>query len=159
MPAHGTRRSYAAGCRCVLCRAANAAYVAGHRTATGSVDAAAVRAHLAQLAACGVGYRQVAAQTGVAASVVSAVRAGRVPRLQPATATRLLQARAILAHGALVPGTRTWRFVDSLRREGYTHRELAFHLGNASQQLQFARRRVRVASALRVASLYERIAS
>ena len=155
---HGTRRSYARGCHCVLCRAANAAYSSTHRRPTGTVDASPARAHLEQLGALGVGYRQAAALAGVAASVVYNVRAGLVTRLHPSTATRLLAARSGPARGAVVPATKTWRFVDSLEREGYTHREIAFHLGNTSQQLHFHPRRVRVASALRVAQLYERIA-
>jgi hypothetical protein len=56
-----------------------------------------------------------------------------------------------------VPATKTWRQIDSLSREGFTDREIAFHLGARSQQLQLAPRRIRVTSALRVQQLYARI--
>ena len=105
----------------------------------------------------GLGVRQVAALTTVAPSVVRNVRSGRVTTLRPSTLARLLAAPPSLARGALVAATKTWRAIDSLHREGYTSRELAFHLGAQSQQLQFAPRQVRVTSALRVQTLYERI--
>jgi hypothetical protein len=65
--------------------------------------------------------------------------------------------RPALAHGALVAGTKTHRFIDSLCREGFTRRELAFRLGARSQQLQL-HRKVRVSSALAVQTLYQRLA-
>lgn len=154
---HGQRRAYSAGCRCVGCRAANAAYSAAHRVPIGTIDAAPVRVHLSQLQRLGVGYRTIARQTGVSASVVSSVLSGAAAQLRPSTAARLLLARPSVARGAFVPATRTWRHVDSLRREGYTRREMAYHLGAHSQQLQLGARLVRASTALRVAQLYERI--
>jgi hypothetical protein len=149
--------SYSLGCRCVACRAAHAAYgLACRRCPVGSVDAAPVRAHLEQLRAGGLGVRQLGKLGGVSARHVGRILLGQVEQLRPATAAALLGVRPVLARGALVPGTRTHRFLDSLGREGFTRRELAFHLGAACQQLQF-RRRVRVSSALRVAMLYNRI--
>lgn len=155
---HGTRGAYAAGCHCTPCRAANAAYVAAHRAPAGLVDAGPARAHLAALAALGLGYRQSAQLAGVAPSTTRAVLAGTLPTIRPTTAARLLTVRPVLAPGALVAGTKTWRYVDSLKREGFTLRELGYRLGAQSQQLQYAARRVRVASALKVARLYASLA-
>jgi len=149
---HGTRSTYAHGCRCLPCRAANAAYSAARRHAPPpALDLAALRSHLADLRARGLGYRQLAALAHVAPATVRRTLAGTRPH--PATAAALQAIPPILAHGCTVPGTKTWRYLDSLRREGYTHRELAFRLGARSQQLQL-HPRVRVRSALKVSQLH-----
>lgn len=155
---HGARRSYLSGCRCVACRAANAAYVNAHRSPTGLVPADAAAAHLQQLAALGIGYRSVAHSAGVSPSVVQSVRAGTSRLIRSETANRLLATPAALAPSALTPATTSWRFIDSLEREGFTRRELAWNLGNLSQQLQFAKRRIRQSSAHRIQRLYARLA-
>jgi hypothetical protein len=154
---HGSRRSYVLGCRCVVCRSANAAYAAQQRAApVGHADVARVLAHVAALRSLGLGYRHIARLAGVAASVVKLL--GPDAKLRPATAAKLLAVvQPSLAHGCVVPGTKTWRFVDSLEREGFTRRELAFRLGRQSQQLQL-HRRVRVRSALLVATLHSHLA-
>ena len=115
-------------------------------------------AHLAQLQAAGLGVRQVARLTGVAASVVADVRAGRVSTVRPSTLARLLGAPATPAFGVCVPAVTSWRTIDSLRREGFTHRELGFRLGARSQQLQLGRRRIRQHTAAKVAALYGQLA-
>lgn len=156
---HGTRRNYLHGCRCTVCRAANAAYVATQRRCpTGSTDATAARTHLASLARAGLGSRQLAHLAGLSRSTIRAVLDGTSASLRPATAATLLGLAPILAHGTRVPGTKTHRFLDSLRREGFTRREIAFHLGARSQQLQL-HHTVTVRSALRVATLYSRLAA
>jgi hypothetical protein len=121
------------------------------------VDAGPVRAHVAQLVALGLGLRQIAQLADTGTQVIQRILAGQ-RRIAPRTAARLLPVRACLAHGATVAGTKTWRFVDSLEREGYTRREIAWHLGAHSQQLQL-HRRVRVSTALRVAQLHARLAA
>jgi len=156
---HGARRAYRAGCRCVQCRAANAAYVAARRASpVGLVDATPARIYLRQLAALGVGLDHAAQASGVSLTILKRVRSGRQARIRPATVAAILAVRPTLARGAVVAGTKTWRYVDSLEREGYTRREIAFDLGARSQQLQL-HRRVRVSTALRVAALYARIAA
>jgi len=155
---HGTRRAYRSGCRCLRCRDANAQATRNHRAAPlGTVDASPARLHLAQLQAAGLGYRQIARLAGCASVTVRRVLAG-CPQLRPATAARLLSVRPILAHGATVPGTKTHRQIDSLHREGFTRREIAFRLGSLSQQLQL-HLRVRVRSALKVAQLYHHLSA
>jgi hypothetical protein len=140
----------------VQCRAANSAYA--HRSPVGTVDAAPARAYLVQLAQIGLGSAQVAALAHVSRLTVRRVRRGTLTRLRPSTAAALLAVRPVLAAGAIVPGTRTHRFLDSLRREGFTRRSIAFQLGARSQQLQL-HSRVRVASALRVAAFYNLVAA
>jgi hypothetical protein len=142
----------------VPCRAALAQYKRDRRLhPTGTVDASSARAHLAQLQARGIGARQLGKLAGISSRHVARVLAGRVARLRPATAARLLSVRPVLARGASVAGTRTHRFLDSLRREGFTHRSIAFRLGAHSHQLQLSRR-VRVSSALKVAAVYALLA-
>jgi len=142
----------------VVCRAANAAYVAAHREPTGLVDARPVRAHLEQLEALGLGVRQVARLSGVAPSRVWAVRTGTRRLVRPSTAARLLGVAAIPAPGALVAATTSWRRIDSLQREGFTRREIGWSLGARSQQLQLGRRHVRASTAARIAATYARLA-
>jgi len=155
---HGSRRTYAHGCRCTLCRAANAAYVAAQRqTPTGLTDAGPARAHLAALQRAGLGTRQLAALAPASRATIAAVLAGTVTTVRPDTAARLLAVRPVLALGAHVAGTKTHRFLDSLHREGFTGRELAFRLGSLAQQLQL-HPRVTARTALRVAALYRHLA-
>jgi hypothetical protein len=122
------------------------------------VSAAAARLHLQHLAVLGIGIRQVSRMTGVAASVVRAVRNGRTETLRASTSARLLATPPQPAPGALVAATRSWRCIDSLEREGYTRRELAARLGLHSQQLQLAPRRIRASTASRLHQLYTRLA-
>lgn len=140
-----------------MCRAANAAYVATHRRRV-SVAALESRAHLQSLESAGIGVRQVAALSGVSRSTVAAVRDGTRTQLHPSTAARLLATAPVRASGALVKATTSWRFIDSLEREGYTRRELAWHYGHRSQQLSFGRRKMRGATVAKVAALYARLA-
>lgn len=159
---HGERRSYARGCHCLLCRAANAAYSSARRstssTPSSSTPADAARLHLAALAQLGIGIRQIARLTSVAPSTVAAVRSGRATTCRPAIAARLLAATATPAPGALVKATRAWRHIDSLRREGFTRREIAWQLGYHSQQLQLAPKRILARSAAHIARVYSRLA-
>jgi hypothetical protein len=154
---HGSRPSYVAGCRCTPCRAGNAATVAAYRQQPAPLlDAGPILAHLHQLHALGLGARQIARLAGLGAQVIRRLTTGQQTRLRAATAAALLGVRPTLARGARVPGTRTWRFVDSLEREGFTRRQVAFALGAKSQQLQL-QRRVTVATALKVATVYARL--
>jgi hypothetical protein len=157
-PPHGLR-AYRRGCRCVVCRVEHAGYCAAVRRAPRpTVDASPARAHLRQLAALGVGSRQAAHLAGLSRAALVRILAGQ-PTIYASTAAAVLALRPVLAHGATVPGVTTWRQIDSLEREGYTRRTLGRLLGSQAQQLQLTRRRVRVRSALRVAQLYDALAS
>jgi hypothetical protein len=143
------------GCRCTACRSANASYQA-HRATLTATDAAPIAQHLAQLRALGLGTRRLAQLSGVSRNVILAILTGRLATVRPSIATRLHAIRPSLARGASVPGTVTHRSIDSLEREGFTRQDIARRLGRRSQQLQL-NRRVRVLSALRVATLYTRL--
>jgi hypothetical protein len=143
----------------VACRAANARYSSEHRTPTATIPALAARTHLEQLAALGIGIEQVSRLTGLAARWLREIRHGRIETLKATTAARILATTPTPADGALVRATRSWRFVDSLQREGYTRQIIAWHLGHTSQQLQYARRTIRQSSARSLASVYQRLAN
>jgi hypothetical protein len=157
-PAHGLR-AYRRGCRCVVCRVEGAAYQAHARGGQlAAVDASPARQHLQQLAALGVGTRQAARLSGLSRAHVVRIATGQQRAIAPDTAAAVLAIRPQLAHGSIVPGVTTWRQIDSLEREGYSRRDLARLLGSRAQQLQL-HRHVRVRSALRVARLYDALAS
>jgi hypothetical protein len=103
-----------------------------------------------------MGARQIARRARTSTATIKALTTGRQRALRSTTAAQLLAVRPTLAHGCIVAGTKTWRFVDSLEREGYTRRQIAWSLGAQSQQLQLARK-VRVSTALRVSALYDRL--
>jgi len=148
---------YRRACRCVVCRAGHAAYVAARRRAAPSdADCEPARVHLRQLQALGLGTRQIARQAGVSRATVLGVLRGGSSR--PAIVAKLLAARPVLAPGVVIVGTVPWRSIDSLQREGYTRRDVARLLGSRSQQLQL-HRHLTVRSALRIARLYDALAS
>ena len=140
------------------CRAANAA--AAH-TRVPFVPAAAVCASLAQLVAQGLGTRQIARLTGVARSTICALVTSPPPTVRASTAQKLAVIATLpptVANGALVKATKAWRAIDSLQREGYTRRTLAWHLGLHSQQLQLAHPFIRQSTARKLAALHHQLA-
>lgn len=161
---HGTRASYRRGCRCLQCRAANANYerrrqIISYPDPAELVDAELAVLHLEALRAQGVGYRQAAKLAGVSPQLVSEIRGGQRLLVRADIASRILGMPAVLAHGQRVTAWRTWRFLDSLKREGFPKGELARRLGLQSPQLQLHSRHVRVKNALRVKRLWQRIMS
>jgi hypothetical protein len=59
--------------------------------------------------------------------------------------------------GQHVTGWRTWRLIDSLERDGFTRRALAFKLGLRGRGLQLHHRRITVRNALKMRVVYHRI--
>lgn len=157
--AHGTRRSYQAGCRCVLCRAANADYVRSRRTdwlpdPTEMVSAAPARAYLLTLRIQGVGYRQAATIARLDPGLIQDIRKGARTQIRAVTSTRILGIRPQLALGQRVTAWRTWRLLDSLKREGFSRADLARKLGLQDTHLQLHARHVRVKNACKVRNLW-----
>ena len=78
---HGTVARYRAGCGCLPCRAASAAYRRGIREQPSKlVDPGPARERIAQLAAMGVGWKRVAALARLTPSTVSSVLYDRPAR-------------------------------------------------------------------------------
>lgn len=136
---HGTRANYVRGCKCADCRAANARYtkLAKYRSDKGIstlVDAAPVKAHLAQLRAAGVGKRTIAQRAGVAQTVVNRLigidHSKPARRVHPDTARKLL-AVTIDDHadGTFIPSTGATRRIQALVSIGWTQTELGRRIG------------------------------
>lgn len=131
---HGTRAMYVWDrCRCTPCRAANtrdqkANVHAVRHGQRALVDAAPVIAHLEQLVAAGVWWRQIAATSGVSRSALSKLRNGQSAKIRRATAARLLAITAAnpsAAPHALVDATGTRRRLQALVALGYSLASLA----------------------------------
>jgi hypothetical protein len=159
--AHGVRGRYVAGCRCMLCRAANSRYCceAQRRRDAGDggeiIPADAARQHLLELARSGVGYKAVASACDVADSILFAIRSGSRKRIRKTTEARILAVdRAAIADGARVPAAATWRLLNELIQAGYTKRQLAQWLGAQGPALQVGKRLVTARTASRVERMY-----
>lgn len=167
---HGTRSSYVRGCKCADCRAANTRYakLAKYRSDKGIstlVDAAPVKAHLAQLRAAGVGKRTIAQRAGVAQTVVNRLigidHSKPARRVHPDTAAKLLAVTAeAVADGQVIDGTGTMRRAQALVAIGWTQADLAARIGwtlGNFNGLVHGRRDVTVGTARLVADLYDRL--
>lgn len=137
---HGVRARYIAGCRCSLCRKANADYCkeraranrAGNRN--GLVDASEARAHLKKLSEQGIGYKTVADAAGTAVSVVHKICTGERTQIRMSTESKILDVDDLArADGALISAGQTWRLLNKLLSEGYTKAYLGERLGSKSK--------------------------
>lgn len=160
---HGDRRTYKAlRCRCLPCRAANATYVRSRRAGvlypdpSERVDAVLAELHLTKLKGQGVGVRQAAKLAGLGDRLIALVRSGQKTQIRADTQARILAIPAILAHGQTVMGWRTWRLIDSLKREEIPEGDIATRLG-CGPRLRIRRRKVRVLTALKVRALYRHV--
>lgn len=160
---HGTRARYVgAGCRCLLCRAANSRWVSyrERRKAAGDwngiVPAIRTRAHLRRLSRLGVGRHAVAAASDVSDMILWLVWSGRRRQIRARTERKILavDARA-RADGSLVPAGPTWRLLDRLIADGYTKTQIAAWLGSRAKTpaLQLSRTWIKAPNASRVVRL------
>ena len=161
---HGARARYVAGCRCMLCRAANSRYQVGRNKARREGDvrdlvgAGAAVAHIKRLGRRGIGYKAVAAAAGVALSVVQGIRAGTQTRIRASTERAILAVDTDAhAAGALVDAAPAWRLIGRLVADGYTKVWLARQLGQHGAGLQLGKTRMTARSASRVERLYRMI--
>lgn len=161
---HGTRVKYKAGCRCLLCRAANANYESSRAQAratgdwNGLVPAGSARKHILALSKKGVGRRAIAAASDLSDKVISRIRSGEQQRIRRRTETRILAvSKEAVSDGTLLSARRTWRQIDNLLTEGFTKAELARRLGYACPSLKLGKHKVRARTAARVDRLYRSI--
>lgn len=163
---HGERTKYVAGCRCMLCRAANSRYQTAREAAkkdggwNGLVAARRARAHLRRLSRRGVGRDAVAAASGVAVSTIDAVRRGTKKQIRKQTEDKLLAVdESVRGDASIVPAGRTWMLIRRLLDEGYTHTDLARRLGSKAKvpQLQIQKDFVLARTAVAVERLYNRL--
>lgn len=161
---HGVRLKYMAGCRCMLCRAANSRYETERAAArkagdwNGLVSAKAARRHIEKLSRAGIGYKAVADASGVAASIVLKIKQGRKSQIRKRTETRILDVDAgARANNSLVPAGPTWRLIQKLiEREGFSKAEIARRLGYRTPALQLRKDRIFARTAIAVERLYNR---
>ena len=111
---HGTRGRYMAGCKCMLCRAANSRYscfrAAEQRAGRGNglVSAARARRHLSKLSAAGVGRRAVSDVTGLSHTRVVLIRTGQQKKIRRLTEQKILAVTIeAAADGAYIPAAET----------------------------------------------------
>lgn len=161
----GSRAKYmGAGCRCMLCRAANSRYETMRAAArkrgewNGVVSADRARAHLLVLSTLGVGYKSVAAAANVSKTSLMNIRAGRKLHLRRQTERRILDVdRSCVADGALVDARPAMRLIRRLLHEGYPALRLCRFLGYKSSGLQFRDRWMTARNAQRVERLYREL--
>lgn len=163
---HGTRVRYMSGCKCMLCRAANSRYeterlAASKRGEHGHIiDAGRACSHIRKLSHQGVGYKSVAATSGVGDSIVFGIRTGKRQRIRATTERRILAVDAdARADHSLVDARKTWQLINRLLAEGFTQTELARRLGSKAKvpALQMKFDRVTAKNAAKVERLYRRL--
>lgn len=161
--AHGQRAAYVLDrCRCEPCRTANraASQADRDRLAPATVDATPARAHLAMLAAAGVGLKTVAKRSGVSHGALSKLvhgTAGRAPskRIRPDTEARILAIHPnAAADGARVPAAPIWTLIDEMVTAGVPRRRIAEHIGQTGAGLQLGRDMVSAAHARTIRALH-----
>lgn len=161
---HGTRSAYVKGCRCEDCTTANRRYAKTHGMyGTDLIDAGPVRAHLAQLRAAGVGRRTIAAESGVALTVVS--RLLGIDTSKPATRVRIDTAARLLAvkpsAARVVEPLGARRRLQALTALGWSQHALARMLdttpGHINVMLHGTGGAMYASTAARIAALYDEL--
>jgi len=142
---HGTRLRYMAGCKCMLCRAANSRYETERAAArkngdwNGLVSAVKARRHLLKLSRAGVGRRSVADSTDCSITVIQEIKKGRKSKIRARTERKILAVPAkVVTEAGLVDAEETWIRINRLLGEGFTKSELAHRLGYKMGALQIA---------------------
>lgn len=139
----GTTGAYASGCRCLDCRAANAAYIREWRHARlrpmvvppdVTVPAGSARRHLETLRASGLGTDTIAERAGVHYRAVERIAAGEMDRVTPAVRDAILAVSSLdLAPHALVPADDTVIHLADLIDLGWTRYRIAKATGLPKQ--------------------------
>lgn len=155
---HGRAR-YAQGCRCFQCRLACAKHTADRRTRrlagelpNGLVPSDKAIAHLRLLREAGVGLGTIAEITGIAKSILSPIRLGKVGHIRAKKERLILNVttEARIA-GSRVSSKKLRRMVKQLQFEGFTHDQIAERSGvsrgstfTKRKKMVFARTEMRV---------------
>jgi hypothetical protein len=164
MSNHGTRASYQAGCRCLLCSAANARYEADRSALRARGIAAVVstipaRQHLLQLQQQHVGLDQASSLSGLSLRLLQRVRSGQQRAIRIETSRRILAIPHTPAPGTLVTAWQVKRWVRVLLGEGFTRRTLAHRLGLKTPRLSLHTKHVTRRTEQQIARLYRRLTS
>jgi hypothetical protein len=161
---HGTRIKYAAGCRCIRCRAANSNYESARAIArkagewNGLVPAGPSRKHILRLSKQGVGRRALAAASDVPATTISKIKSGERTTIRKRTEDRILGISELaVSDAALIPAAPTWLQIQTLLAEGFTRAELARRLGFSDLGLRLGKQMILARSAARVDRFYRMV--
>jgi hypothetical protein len=149
---HGKRARYAGGCRCLLCRAAHAAYARKSRLrkkngeSRAIVSAAAARVRIMELTKLGVGARSISDAADVADTIIRDVKSGKQRRMRADAVGRIVALSADVARGDanLVPAHRSWVLIDELVSRGWTQVQLAKFMGYAGEKPKLPKRTPRI---------------
>lgn len=162
---HGNYARYVLNkCRCPECSAANSRY---ERERTARLEPAYVvagpaRAHIEELAAAGVGLKQIAKVSGVSHGALSKLVfgiPGRAPskRIRKSTLDRILAVTpADAAPGAKVPAGPSWSLIDEMIAAGVPKARVAEGLGQKGPGLQLSRNTMSARNVRAVAELHAR---
>jgi hypothetical protein len=138
---HGDKLRYRAGCRCLLCRAANATYESDRYRArkngdwNGLVDAGPARRHIRKMARRGVGEKSFE-RHGVVPSLRRLIMLGKRKRIRARTEKAVLAVDSTMcSDGCLVDAGPTLRIIDGLLDRGYDAAQLAEWLGRKNLRL------------------------
>lgn len=161
---HGTRIKYKAGCKCLLCRAANSRYESERIKArkngewNGLVSAKNAREHILYLSRFGIGYKTVADVAGITTSTIFKIRQGKRKQLRAENEKAILAIdETALPDSAIIPAKTTWVQIRWLLREGFTEKELATRLGYKNGVLQIGKERVTAKTAMKIEKFYNSI--
>jgi len=158
MICHPSRSTYAAGCRCAGCTAANTAYQRerARRREPQRVDASPVRQHILALSALHVGRRAIAEACDLNERTVQAIRNGERSVIYASTARRILDVdENCRLDNSLVDAKPTRDAIRRLQSAGYQVRFLSRKLGFSGSWLPTYSRAHKVKA--RTASAVERL--
>ncbi|KAF0145086.1 MAG: Uncharacterized protein FD156_1197 [Nitrospirae bacterium] len=160
---HGTRMRYMAGCKCMLCRAANSSYETGRAAlrrqglVNGIISAKRAQAHLVKLSKMGIGRRAVHAASGVNKSIIRLIRKGTRTHIRKNTERRILAVTISAARPhTVISAARVWALIKKLLKSGFSKRALAMRLGYKNS-LQLNENRVIAKNAVKVFRFYKLI--
>lgn len=137
-----SRSCHLSGCKNAVCVEANRVYIANRnrniaygRPTSQFVDVAAVREHVRNLQAQGMGYARIADHAAVPASLIGRILGyERKPaaRVKRESAERILRVKLDLSASRYVPAVGTVRRLRALAVCGWSHRRLSAELGWSS---------------------------
>lgn len=161
---HGTRIKYLGGCRCLPCRASNAAYERERAARRRSgiigtlIPSDTARLHLLHLSSKNVGRGSVSKASDLSHLLLSSIKSGKQKQVRKSTERKILSIDegAIGDHG-LVSSTETYRQISVLCSEGFTKSVLARRIGVSANVLTRKKPKIRAITAARVERFYRLI--
>lgn len=160
---HGTRLRYMAGCKCLICRAANSNYetmrAARRRVGlwNGLVPARRARRHMLALSRRGVGRRTVSLITRISETVLFNIRSGQQKHVRALNERAILSVSDSAVRGSThVQARATWRKIDWLIDEGFSKAAIARMMGCKTPALQLRRDLITASSARKIDEIYRR---